>query len=136
MSFQDKWEAPKVTIMTIQEEVDRALSVLLPSDLKSILRQMAMRYPHGFLAIVRGQNVPEDNTKPQRIYRTPEEFKQNPDLLRQCIESANEFLNQKKIISAIKSVREISGLGLKESKEFVENLPAFAAHKNSWNNGL
>jgi hypothetical protein len=115
--------------MTTNEEVERALLVLLPSDLRSVLREMALRYPNGFLEIVRGpsqQDVPAASER--KIYISAEEFRNNSSLMAGCERVATEWLQQGKIISAIKAVREMAGLGLKESKDFVQSLPAYGKY--------
>ena len=116
----------------IQQDVERALALLLPYDLRSVLREMAMRNPQDFLQIVRAMPLPSEPLQnrnvpgTERIYRTLNELQLNPDLKRKSEDAATKCLDGNMIIPAIKVVREISGLCLKDAKDFVESLPAYA----------
>lgn len=128
----------------IENEVETALTFLDSSFARRALRILASRHPEEFLSIVRndgetmasinrqknflanGMAVGFEPRKPQTV----EEFMANVELVRKAEEIASEFLKKDMKIQAVKAVRELSGIGLKEAKDFVETLPAHADMQN------
>ena len=116
------------------EDLETALTMIRTSSLRLILSKLARRHPKDFLEIL--SDFPHYNWSSQmefhqseRIQRTPEELERDQELSDLCKMEATTLLDADKYIGAVKKVREVSGLDLKESKNFVEGLTAYVSYR-------
>jgi len=109
------------------ENIEGLLACMDPTTTQRVLRVMAKNFPQDFMAIVQRKRTAEfleESKTPPTKNRTIEEFENNPDLKETCAQAATNELNEGKTIMAIKIVRQIAGIGLKDARDFVVSLPA------------
>ena len=109
--------------MTSREQLEAAMGGISPSSMKKALLALGDKYPALVLKALRGEDLEAPYEPPPPIKYIPlAELLSDANLLEQCRIAAEGHLREKRIIAAIKAVREISHVGLKEAKDFVETL--------------
>jgi len=120
--------------MSLETDVENSFAILTSRETKRVLREFSRRYPQEFLNIVRDSDPLANERKKyqssieeQPIQQTPwlvpsvtlQEFESDFNLRAQCKEIALRGIANQRIITAIKEIREIAHLDLKDARDFV-----------------